>query len=266
MYTFTSLVDNILNETKSILFEMPVATQGRDVWVRGVLNRFGTYGEKGWVQSQARPAQGVNQRDNFHTSLFVVDKLADLLRATLAKALTQLFKQGIIRTKKDILTNLSTIMQVSGLDKCALRSNIEDVIQSSYESMPGDVPVPVSSLWFKELILVALATKIFDYIFKPNVDNIAVSDFYKRPFKQQGVLPFFNSALTELDFINEIKTALVEGFGSDKPPLLLVIAKDLGIDYTPTKIDIENMSRLFAQCRAEIVSDFESNHPTQYKL
>lgn len=265
MDSFTYLVQNILNEATDLLVEMPVATRSKDIWIQSILNRLGSEGEKGWYQADLKRKEGSNQRNYFNAEVFIFKTFAKTITEKLEYAIDILSQQGVVTDLQTLKTNIEKILSAANLSNCTRSEEIKKALIDGLNEVPEtNNSLIINADWFIEMFIVAVSEKLFNYIFTPNVKRLPVKDFYKRPedVKSQGVLDFYNPSLDEATFIEQIQTALLTGINGN-PPILPVVANEFGFKYKKHVHDLINTSRILAQCREEIVSDFETNHPTQ---
>jgi hypothetical protein len=262
MKDFNSLIQQILGESRKVLLEMPVATRGYEYWVQGILQRLGNDGEKGWEQAGLRRKEGSNQRDYFNAEVFVFRTFSETIAQKIDFAITLLDQKGVIDSLQTLKGNVDEILRVANLATCMRSQEIKESFVDGLNSVPStNNTLFIRSDWFIEMFIRAITEKLFSYIFKPNTDAIPVHDFYGRPpdVKPQGVLDFFNPAIDEVVFQKDIEAALIIGLDG-KPPVLAEVALEFGFKYKKHVHDLQNTSRLLSQCRAEIVTDFETKH------
>jgi len=274
MIKFTDLVEHVLS-TQDILLEMPVATSSLQAWTAGIISRIGVVGRKGWSTPESpnagtRSRRSANQGDTYNSKRYCFDAIANEIVSKLDRGVDKLINQNKITDYQSFKDNSSLIIDTAGFNS-AVRDELQDCLDAGISEMSSvNNTFAISTNWFINLGIELVANKLFKFVFKSNVDEpqVSVNDYYGRSAteKPQGVLDFVNLTNSDIEFAKIIYDALDIG-DPDNPedykPVLREVYSIIDIPYKRSDFNLINTSRLLAQCREGIVTDFPTTHQSE---
>jgi hypothetical protein len=250
-----SIVNNIVGASSIPLLEMAMSTRSLEAWKDGILNRITT--RKGAAVG-VRTQRHANYGDQYHHNIYYIGIFADSIKAALLPGCVKMYKEGIIKDKVSYLQNIHTLVTQSALDNSVLKTKI---MQSIAIGLENTIPTPltVKRDWFVPLVIELLIDALFKLIFKQNIDNKKVVDFYNKSTEGHE---FYSDVEKEDKLIEIIELALDDADHSGLG-ILKYTADVLSIPYVRNINQLKLTANLIAQSREGYVADFKTTHPTE---